>query len=268
MSESESERAGGPVTAVVAAMPEELAPLRSRLHRQLHRIERTGRGPLVMESGWLEGRRLVLAATGDGERNARAGVAALLAASGAEALVVIGVAGALTRGLGAGALVVANRVVREDGRSVDADERRVASAARATGGRAAIVLSAARIADSAGEKQRLARSVGAGDGPAVVDLESSTYVAAAAAAGVPWLVLRAVSDTAEEDLPALLNRSRDDGGAVRRGRVLLGLLGEPRALPALLALRGRVARCAEVLAAAFPAVLPTFSTLASEGAPT
>jgi adenosylhomocysteine nucleosidase len=244
------------VTAVVAAMPEELAPLRARLQR----IERHGKGPFVVESGWLGGRRLVLAATGDGERNARAGIEALLAISSADALVVLGVAGALTRELGTGALVVANRVVREDGRSVDADARQVASAARATGGRTAVVLSAARIADSAGEKQRLARSVADSQGPAVVDLESSTYVAAAAAAGIPWLVLRAVSDTADEALPALLNRSRDDGGSVRRAQVFWRLLAEPQELPVLLALRGRVARCAEVLADALTAALPTLTS--------
>jgi len=65
-----------------------------------------------------------------------------------------------------------------------------------------------------------------------------------------------VSDRADESLPALLNRSIDGGGAVNRGRVLRGLLGDPGALPQLLALRKRVGQCAEVLARAAEAALP------------
>jgi len=244
------------VTAVVAALPEELAPLRSLLSG----IERARVGALVVESGRLAGRRVVLSTTGDGAGNARAGVAALLAASRADALIVIGVAGALSAELRTAALVVASRVTDESGRSFAANGDQVAAVARATGGRAAIVVSAARIADSASEKQRLALASGAGAGAAVVDLESATYVAAAAGAGIPWLVLRAVSDTADEALPELLNRSRDGGGAVRRGQVFLRLLRQPQALPFLLALRGRVDRCAEVLARAVADALPTFDS--------
>ncbi|HEY5091441.1 MAG TPA: hypothetical protein VIK30_15780, partial [Polyangia bacterium] len=82
--------AEAPVTAVVAALPEEVAPLRSLLTG----IERAWVGPLLVESGRIGGRRVALSATGDGAGNARVGVAALLAASRAGGLVVIGVAGA------------------------------------------------------------------------------------------------------------------------------------------------------------------------------
>jgi len=101
----------------------------------------------------------------------------------------------------------------------------------------------------------------------VVDLESATYLAAATAAGIPWLVLRSVSDTADEALPELLNQSRDGGGAVRRGQVLFGLLRQPQALPFLLTLRGRVARGAEALAAAVAAALPVFERAGSSARP-
>jgi len=242
------------VTAVVAALSEELAPLRSRVTG----IERHETGALVVERGWLGGRRVALSVTGDGEQNARAGVTALLADSRPQHLIVIGVAGALSRGLPTAALVVARRVTDEDGKSVTGDEQRTADVARATGGRMAVVLSTAAIVDRADEKQRLAERLGAGEIPAVVDLDSATYVAGAVAAGIPWLVLRAVSDTADESLPPLLNRSRDGGGAIRRGHVLLGLLRRPQALPFLLTLRGRVGRCAEVLADAVATALPMF----------
>jgi adenosylhomocysteine nucleosidase len=236
--------------AIVAAMPEELAPLRARLVGST----RTQQGAVVVERGRLGGREVALAATGDGARNARAGVAELLAACGAEALVVLGVSGALSPDLATADLIVASRVTDEDGRAREADADRVAAATRATGGRRAVVMSARRIADSAGEKRRLAEQAGAG--LAVVDLESAAYVAAAEARAIPWVVLRAVSDRADENLPALLNRSLDSGGAVNRGRVLRGLFADPGALPQLLALRKRVGQCAEVLARAAEAALP------------
>ena len=247
--------------AIVAAMPEELAPLRTRLAGPL-RTQPTLLRSLVVERGRLGGHDVALATTGDGARNAREGVAALLGASGARALVVIGVSGALSPELATADLVVASRVVDEDGGVREADVESVAAATRATGGRAAVIVSARRIADSVDEKRRLAQQ--AGGGLAVVDLESASYVAAADGAGIPWIVLRAVSDTAGEALPPLLNRSLDAGGAVSRGRVLRGLLGDPGALPVLLTLRKRVAECALVLARAAEVTLP--ACLAARGA--
>jgi adenosylhomocysteine nucleosidase len=247
--------------AIVAAMPEELAPLRARLSGPL-RTQPTSLRSLVVEHGRLGGHEVALAVTGDGARNAREGVAALLAASRARALVVIGVSGALSPELATADLVVASRVTDEEGRVREADLESVAAAARATGGRTAVIVSARRIADSVAEKRRLAQE--AGPNLAVVDLESASYVAAAEAAGIPWIVLRAVSDTAGEALPPLLNRSLDAGGAVSRGRVLRGLLGDPGALPHLLALRKRVTECALVLARAAEAALP--ACLAARGA--
>jgi hypothetical protein len=64
------------------------------------------------------------------------------------------------------------------------------------------------------------------------------------------LVLRAVSDTAAQSIPALLNRSRDAGGSVSRTRVVTGLLANPGALRPLLALREQVRSCAVPLAQA------------------
>ena len=221
--------------AIVAAMPEEVGPLQARVNQ-----------------GRLAGQEVRIAVTGDGARNARAGAEALLAGGPVAALLVLGVSGALTPALATADLVVAARVRDEEGRAHDAVGAQVAALAQATGGRPGLVMSARKIADTLQEKQRLARLAATeADGrPAVVDLESAAYVGAAERAGVPWIVLRAVSDTAGEALPAILNRSADASGSVRRGRVLRGLFGDPGALPQLLSLRKRVAQCSEVLARA------------------
>jgi farnesyl-diphosphate farnesyltransferase len=242
------------LTAVVAAMEEEVVELRARMCGAVTRVSVTGARVAI---GWLGTARVALAVTGDGERNARRGLAALLAGQPVSRIIVVGVAGGLDASLGVGALVIGERVIEESNGSVrGADARLVDVAAKACGARRAVVLSAGRIADTADEKRRLyavaTSQAAAGDRPsdvsAVVDLESAAFAAVAMRMGVPWMVLRAVSDTAGEAVPALLNRSRDDGGAVRRSSVLRALLANPRALRPLLALRERVLTCAGVLA--------------------
>ncbi|HEY8923232.1 MAG TPA: hypothetical protein VIU64_02555 [Polyangia bacterium] len=264
----------GKLTAIVAAMPEEMAPLRARL-AAARRLSRRSSGEIV--AGELDGASVVLAVTGTGALNARVGIAALLAAVAVERLIVIGAAGALSGDLPVGVLVVAELVLHaQEGESEGdalverADARLVEVVARATGARRGISLTTGRLADTAFEKRRLlgltvAATVAAeprlagSAAPAVVDLESAIYAAAARGAGVPWVVLRAVSDVAGEELPSLLNGSRDHGGAIRRGRVARGLLARPRLLPqlvpALLALRARVLGCARALDGAVTEVL-------------
>jgi nucleoside phosphorylase len=264
------------VTAVLAAMPEEAAVLRAALG-ELRCVRR--REPQIV-LGRLAGRAVALCVTGDGARNAQVGAEVLLATLSVGELLVIGVSGALSASLEPGALIVAERVVRERGREPGAarDVGRdsaalhcagladglgalqpsaalVERAVRAAGARRAVVVCSHQLADSALAKRRLLSDAQCGDGAVVVDLESASYAAAAQAARVPWLILRAISDTSEEALPALLNRCRDSGGAVRRGGVLRGLLSDPRPLPTLLRLRRRVEHCAPVLARAASAVI-------------
>lgn len=242
-------------TLIVSAMTEELAVLRARV---------AGATPLAIPgglvrdgvSGRLGSHPVALATTGDGARNARDGIAALLAVLPVRHVLVLGISGGLSTDLREGDVVVATHVIDEAGdgsTALTAPGPAVDAVARASGARPAAVVSARHIADSVVEKRRLAGLAGAPT--AVVDLESAGYVAAAHRAGLPWTVLRAVSDTADEALPALLNRARDEGGAVRRGSVVRGLLGDPGALPALMSLRRRLKICAEALARVATAVV-------------
>jgi nucleoside phosphorylase len=231
------------LTGVVAAMEEEVADLRARLHGA--RTVAVAGAHVTL--GWIGAGRVALAVTGDGDRNARRGLSALLAAQLVKRVLVVGVAGGLSPDLDAGALVIASSVINQ-----------------ADGG---VAVTATRIADTAEEKRSLLAMALVGAGhlaagaraavsdptakwAAVVDLESAGFAAVAGATGVPWTVLRAVSDTAADSIPPLLNRSRDEGGAVRRRRVVWGLLTAPGALLPLLALRERVRACAARLAQA------------------
>jgi len=244
-----------PTTAIVAAMPEELAALRLRT-TDAEPIRKNSGAAFEFVTARLAGLPVVLAVTGDGDRNAREGIAALLATVPVERLIAIGVAGALSPDLDAGALVVSERVSRAGAAdSLHADTSLVDRAVRRAGARPAVVVTTTRIIDTVPDKQRLLGLADAGRMAAVVDLESAAYAGAAGEAGIPWIVLRAVSDTAHEALPGLLNRCRDDGGAVRRARVALALLRDPGALPVLLSLRQRVQHGAGVLARATEAIL-------------
>ena len=225
--------------AIVAAMPEELEPLAARA--QSPRAVAAGLGPpFKLVTARLAERSVALAITGDGERNARLGAEALGAALPVRALIVVGVAGAATADLAPGALVVADEVCPEAGGGWRADPAAVELAVRRAGARAVQLVSADAIVDTPAAKRALAARAGAATGSVAVDLESATYVAAAVRAGVPWTVLRVISDAADEALPALLNRARDAGGAVQRGAVALRLLGNPSALPSLFRMRVRV----------------------------
>ncbi len=248
-------------TAVVAAMAAELEPLQARL-RGARRLTAGGARVTV---GTLGGAPVALAATGDGAVNARRGLAALVAAVRPTRIVVVGVAGGLSPALSRAAVVAGARVIDEESGAVYEGDAGFLAAAEAVGIPGGCVVSALRIADSAEEKRRLltlasARleaSAGANAMPAVVDLESAAFAAAATRANLPWLVLRAVSDLGEESLPEILNRSRDDRGSVSRLKVLGGMLRNPGLVRPLLALRGHVDACARALADGVQAVLST-----------
>lgn len=98
------------------------------------------------------------------------------------------------------------------------------------------------------QKAALAAAL-AGEEPAAVDMESAAWARAAAAHGVPYAIVRAVADTAAEDLPDFLPRCVGADGGIRRSAVVRRALTRPASWAALLAMRRRLAHGAEKLAA-------------------
>lgn len=228
--------------AVIAAMPEELAPL-----VRLARVDGTSSlGSLRVRRASIAGGELRLAVSGVGARRAEDAAAALLAGCRPAALLVIGVAGGLQPGLPCGALVVAERL-RDAGPTLPAPDPRLVERAVRAGATRGTVLSAPRMLCTAADKAR-GRADAATAGPAVVDLESAAFARQAARAAIPFVVVRAVCDPAEEDLPLDFNAFRDEQGGVRRSAVGRRALFRPDLLPRLLDLRRRVGRCSESLA--------------------
>jgi len=217
--------AGNARVLIVTAMPEELGPLSAR------------RLP--------DGVRA--AATGEGPRRAARRAAELCDLHRPALLLGAGVAGALSSDLAFGEILVARRVCDASGDAPHPDAVLSERAAAIPGIRGGALFSADRMVVAARERSELAARVG--DDPAAVDMESAGWARVANARGIPYLVVRAVSDTADEDLPAYLPRCYDPEGGIRRARVILHALAKPASVPRLLAMRRRVRECGERLSA-------------------
>jgi adenosylhomocysteine nucleosidase len=237
-----------PLLAIVAALPEELAGIA----RRATRLRAELRGEVKGRVGCLGATPVVLVVTGDGRRNAALGLRRVVAAFAPVRCLVAGLAGALTADFQVGDVVAARRIVSVTGEAPAPDADWLARAARSLP--VATVFSAERIADTVEAKTDLRRRL-QGEGPAVVDLESAAFAGVAAATGTSFLVLRAVSDLADEALPLDFERFRDAGGAVSRARVVRHAALRPRTAARLLDLRRRVELCADRLADAVEEVL-------------
>lgn len=228
--------------AVVAALAEELAPLSRRLADR--RPPRPGRSWSCL----ADGHELTVMTTGDGARCALRSVEELFTVFEPSLLIGIGCAGAATGGLGAGELLAAERVFEQASGAVviPPDSPWLRRARTLRGVVAGSIVSLPRIARSPEAKARAARA--ASDGPVVIDLESWSWARTATDNGVPFVLLRGVTDALHERLPLDFEGLRDAGGSVDRGRVLLAASFRPASWPGLLSLRRRLRAVAERLA--------------------
>jgi adenosylhomocysteine nucleosidase len=231
------------LVGIVSALPEEIRPLKKRLQNP----SRTGLPGAQAVVGDLGSHRVALATTGDGAALAKTGCEGLLAAFDLEALLAIGIAGGLSDDLEVGSVVTAERVVNGAGEVPVPDARLLARSAALQKDHQGTVYSHSEIAIDPIAKERLWRQLG-GVPASVVDLESASYARTAADHGVPYLVLRAVSDSYDEALPLDFNRFRQADGSSDRGRILRYTLRHPSIIPELLQLRERLRHCAEKLA--------------------
>lgn len=226
---------------------------------------------------------MTLVLTGDGPANAGRELSTFLrreyGGSGAGEIFVMGfgVAGALSAELRPGDLVVGRRLFDDAGEAPPPD-RSLVERAVAAGAREALFATVTKPAVSSKEKSNLAASLpnspskktpgGAFSGgalpggalsakdsggslpslPAAVDMESAAWARAASSAEIPFLVVRAIADTFEEELPAFLAECMGEDGGISRAAVAARLLTNPGALPRLLAMRRRVGEAAAHLA--------------------
>jgi len=92
-----------------------------------------------------------------------------------------------------------------------------------------------------------------------VDMESFEIVKEACAWGARSVVVRAISDSANEDLPVNFNLTVSEKHDVSIGKVLLQLAKNPLALPALMRFASQSQKAAEALAGYLEAFIPALA---------
>jgi hopanoid-associated phosphorylase len=160
------------------------------------------------------------------------------ALEGAEAVLSIGLGGALDPALEVGDVVVATEVLRPRRRwETDAAWRDVLLKRLPTA-RAGAVYGSDDMVLHALDKAKLRGKGGA----VLVDMESHVAAKVAAARGLPFAVVRVVSDKATASLPEAVRTGLAEDGRMDLMGVLGALARDPRQLPALI----RVGRDADI----------------------
>jgi len=145
-------------------------------------------------------------------------------AEGATRLISFGIAGGLDPTLTPGMVLVPATVRDDDGTIFACDVARLLGAGSILGAAAMVIDPAA--------KRWLFKTTGA----AAVDLESGAVAQAAARAGIPFHVIRAVADPARRGLPPAARIGLDGRGRVALWPVLRSVATEPKQIPALIRL--------------------------------
>jgi adenosylhomocysteine nucleosidase len=197
---------------------------------------------LRAEARCLRGLDVRVGCSGGSAERARA-EAARLVTDGAVSLVSFGLAGGLAPQLRPGDLLLPERV-RDVGTAsspVDPiwrDRVYACLSARGLEPRSGTLVGSDSIVATASEKQALFDATGA----RAVDLESHEVAAVATAAGLPFLVLRAVADPSDQVIPQVAREALRPDGRVRLRATLGGLIRQPGELAALLRLARHSAR--------------------------
>jgi adenosylhomocysteine nucleosidase len=200
------------------------------------------------EEGIWEGQRAILVANGAGPKLAseavevarRAIMLSDLSASRLDAVVSVGVCGGLNPDRKPNDIIVATTVL--------APETNNSFACHLPGPReragviTGTVVSIDHVAITPGEKTGL-RELGAD----AVEMEAAGVAAKALHLGVPFLCIKAVSDSFDETMPLDMNRMRTPEGRFARGKIGNYAVTHPQILPGLLRLKRRADDAAAAL---------------------
>lgn len=199
---------------------------------------------LAIERGILRARSPAFQAPSDlwiltaGASAARAErLAETLISRGATGLISFGIAGGLDPKLRPGDLMLASGVVAPDGTHLAADgawRERVTVAIHDMPSHHGAIAGTDGMLVSIEQKSELCRRTGA----AAADMESHGVAHAAVRRSIPFLVVRAIADPADQALPRSAVAGLDSAGAVSPLATLASVLSEPRQIAALLGVAG------------------------------
>lgn len=214
--------------AVLGAMKEEIAGLRRRVALDEDSPEQGCR----IYRGKHEDREVVLVQTGIGKRRAERAAELVLERYPVTSLVSLGFGGALTEEAKAGDVIICSTLYEDEGAGspCPSDANLVSLAAQA------VVVAEVRLLQGSGvtaasvvsgptDKEALGKRFSA----KVVDMESYWIGRIASARQVPFLAVRAISDTVADSLPPF-GRFLDTNGNWRWGSASLHFLSHPHQL--------------------------------------
>lgn len=234
---------------IVAAMPEEIAPLLKRVSR--YRRERR-EGFTLYRFDW-SGREVVLLQSGMGPEQAGRGTRLLIEAAAPRLILNYGFAGAVRGGLKAGDLVLAQQVLFLEGgifREQPALDAARAERLRNACTRAGLPLAGSTFVTAAKITAKgLVHALLPETVPhPVLEMETAAVWSEACRAGVPLVAVRGISDPADEELDFSLEEFTDEMLRVRISRVLATVARKPRIVPQLMRLAANARKAGENLA--------------------
>jgi len=199
------------VIALSFALPEESKGVVQRLAG----AKRSGPAALPVIAGRLGGREVVIVHSGMGMASATARIESFLEGQRPSAWIAAGFGGALEAKLGIGDIVVAENF---------SDPALLAAISGLPAHRGSLV-TVKNVMETVEQKKDLGRHTGA----LAVDMETAAIHRLCAARGIPVLAIRAISDTAGEDLPVPATVWFDAGRQrPRPGALVWHLLTHPR----------------------------------------
>jgi adenosylhomocysteine nucleosidase len=204
------------------------------VRRHFHFKDTQRDGALTFQTGVTRDKHeFVLALSGVGQANAALAAERLLSDFPLTAVISFGVAGALADSFTLGQIAIATSVIESPGGRVDCDPElsQISGSVIDELGfprRFATSLTVSHVVSDPADKARLHRDTGA----EIVEMESYAIGKAASAAGVPFAVLRAISDLDETRLPDFSKFMQEY--VISGRRLAVHLATHPRDLPPLL----------------------------------
>jgi len=223
---------------VTFAVDSEFAPW-----RKIRRFGKASAANMDYHSTEISGAEVDVFLTGVGGKSGWLGAASAICGSEIDVCISSGFAGGLRPEHGIGQILVAEKVLSARRDIVASSESSLIACAVSAGAkRVPFFCTADRVVLHAAEKLELARF---GD---AVEMESFGVLKEAGMFAGRTVAVRAISDTADEDLPLDFNRVTNDTGDVSIKRVLGEVASAPGSIPALIRFAKRSKLAAESLA--------------------
>ena len=233
------------LVVVAGAFPRELKHIRA-----LGRFSKVSKGGIHFEQGVIRGMDVALVVSGAGDARAYSAAREAVRSLSPTAYISVGLSGGLAGGLKPGEVVLGESTGFATGKRYQADKAVLDRVIAAVACRVGPLLASERVIVTAAQK----RAAGAATMCMAVDMETCGAARAASEAGVPFLAIRAISDTVDEDLPVDFNRFMKDGG-MDWARFIPFMVTHPGVLPKLLSLGRKSAAASRSLAVAFSGIL-------------